>query len=75
VGVSAEVDATLAVQMVETDPGALLWSCSARNVQRIGGKQIFGDKSFTFNTPDPDGAYGRELRVERFVGGGRRERE
>jgi hypothetical protein len=58
-GVSADVDATLNAQMIETDTGASLWSRSARAVQRIGGIEIFGDKSFTFDADDPENAYGR----------------
>jgi hypothetical protein len=58
-GVSADVDATLNAQMVETETGASLWSRSARAVQRIGGVEIFGDKSFTFDADDPESAYGR----------------
>jgi hypothetical protein len=58
-GVSADVDATLNAQMFETDTGASLWSRSARAVERIGGVEIFGDKSFTFDADDPEGAYGR----------------
>jgi len=58
-GVSADVDATLNAQMVETDTGASLWSRSARAVQRVGGVEIFGDKSFTFDADDPEDAYGR----------------
>ena len=58
-GVSADVDATLDTQMVETDTGASLWSRSARAVERIGGVEIFGDKSFTFDADDPENAYGR----------------
>jgi hypothetical protein len=58
-GVSADVDATLTAQMVETDTGASLWSRSARAVERIGGVEIFGDKSFTFDADDPENAYGR----------------
>ena len=58
-GVSADVDATLNVQMFETDTGASIWSRSARDVQRIGGVEIFGDKSFSFDADDPDNAYGR----------------
>ena len=58
-GVSADVDATLNAQMVETNTGASLWSRSARAVQRIGGVEFFGDKSFTFDADDPEAAYGR----------------
>jgi hypothetical protein len=58
-GVSADVDATLNAQMVETDTGASLWSRSTRAVQRIGGVEFFGDRSFTFDADDPENAYGR----------------
>lgn len=55
---SADVDATLAVQMLEVESGASLWSASARDRQRIGGVRIFGDKGFTFDADDPKNAYG-----------------
>ena len=58
-GVSADVDATLNVQMCETETGASIWSRSARDVQRIGGVEVFDDKSFTFDADDPDNAYWR----------------
>ena len=58
-GVSADVDATLATQMVETETGASLGSASAHDVQRIGGVQIFGNKGVTFDADDPENAYGR----------------
>jgi hypothetical protein len=58
-GVSADVDATLATQMVETETGASLWSASARDVQRIGGIQVFDNKSVTFDADDQEKAYGR----------------
>lgn len=58
-GVSTDVDATLDAQMVETETGASIWSRSARDVQRIGGVEVFGDNSFTFDADDPDSAYGR----------------
>ena len=58
-GVSADVDATLNAQMVETETGASLWSRSARAVERIGGIEVFGDKNFTFDADDPENAYGR----------------
>jgi hypothetical protein len=59
IGASADVDAILNTQMVETDTGASIWSRSARGVQRIGGVEIFGDKSFTFDADDPENAYSR----------------
>jgi len=58
-GLSADVDATLNTQMVETETGASVWSRSARAVERIGGVEVFGDRSFTFDADDPENAYGR----------------
>lgn len=54
---SADVDAVLAVEMLEAESGASLWSASARDRQRIGGVRVFGDKSFTFDADDPQNAY------------------
>jgi hypothetical protein len=45
--------------MIETETGASLWSNSARDVQRIGGVQVFSDKGVTFDADDPENAYGR----------------
>ena len=45
--------------MVETDTGASLWSRSARAVQRVGGVELFADKSFAFDADDPEDAYGQ----------------
>jgi len=59
IDVSADVDAMLAVEMVEAETGASLWSTSASDTQRIGGLRFFGDKSFTFDADDPENAYGR----------------
>lgn len=58
-GVSADVDATLAVEMVEAQSGASLWSASARDRQHVAGARLFGDKSFTFDADDPENAYAR----------------
>ena len=55
---SADVDATLAVELIEAETGASLWSASSRDRQRIGGVRVFGDKSFTFDADDPQNAYG-----------------
>jgi hypothetical protein len=56
---SAEVDATLNVQMVETSTGASIWSSSASETQQIGNISIFGGKDFAFNADDPEKAYGK----------------
>jgi hypothetical protein len=59
IGVSADIDATFTVQMVETETGASIWSRSARDAQRVGGIEFFGDDNFTFDADDPENAYGR----------------
>ena len=56
---SAEVDAVLAVQMLETESGASLWSASSRDRQRIGGVSVFGDKNVAVDADDPENACGR----------------
>lgn len=56
---SAEVDATLDVQMVEAETGATLWNRSSETTERIGGVSILGLKDFAFDAKDPDKAYGK----------------
>lgn len=56
---SAEVDATLAAQIVETATGASIWSGSANATQKVGHVSIFGGKTFAFDAEDPDKAYGK----------------
>ncbi|KPK67154.1 hypothetical protein AMJ71_07715 [candidate division TA06 bacterium SM1_40] len=56
---AAEVDASLAVQMVETVSGASIWSSSASTTERVGHVSIFGGDTFTFDAEDPEEAYGR----------------
>jgi len=58
-GVTADVDAALAVQMVETASGASLWSNSASAAQQVAGLHIFGDKQVALDATDPEKAYGR----------------
>ena len=55
--VAADVDATLAVQMVEAATGASLWSGSARATRRVGHVRILSGREFLFDAADPDGAY------------------
>ena len=62
---AARVDATLAVQLVETATGASIWSESGSASERIGGVSIFGGDDFAFDADDPEEAYG-EL-VDRLV--------
>ena len=57
--VSAEVDATLEVQMVETESGASLWSTSVSKTREIGHVTIWEGGGFGFNAEDPERAYGK----------------
>jgi len=56
---AAEVNATLAAQMVETATGASIWSGSGSAKQRVGHVSIFGGKNFAFDAEDPEKAYGK----------------
>ena len=57
--VSAEVDATLDVQMVETESGASLWSTSVTKTREIGHVSIWEGGGFWFDAEDPERAYGK----------------
>ena len=59
----AEVDASLAVRMIEISSGASVWNSTASATREIGGVTIFGGKTFTFNAEDPDESYGELLNV------------
>lgn len=59
IGVSADVHATLAVQMVEAASGASLWSRSAGATQRIGGASFSTNKDVSLDVDDPEKAYYR----------------
>jgi hypothetical protein len=56
--VSAVVDATLEVQLIETETGASLWNGSGTATRTLGDVGVFGGKNFTFDAADPDRAYG-----------------
>lgn len=56
--VRAEVEATLAVRMVETSSGATIWTNSARMKRTIGGVHAYGDGTVFFDAEDPEEAYG-----------------
>jgi hypothetical protein len=56
--VSAQVDATLDVQMIETATGASLWSGSGRATRTLGNVGVFGGRDFAFDAADPERAYG-----------------
>jgi hypothetical protein len=55
---AAEVDAELAVRMVETITGASIWSSSATATKRVGHVTVFGGDEFAFDAEDPAEAYG-----------------
>ncbi len=55
---SAKVDATLEVQLIETASGASIWSSSARATQSVGHISVFGGGDFAFDADDPERAYG-----------------
>lgn len=55
---SARVDATLAVRLVETSTGASIWSSSARSTQSVGHVSVFKGGGFVFDADDPERAYG-----------------
>jgi len=57
--VSAEVDATLDAQMVETTSGASLWSISTSATREIGYVSVFEGGGFIFDAEDPDRSYGK----------------
>lgn len=57
--VSAEVDATLDVRMVETESGASLWNTSVTKTREIGNVSIWEGGGFWFNAEDPERAYGK----------------
>jgi hypothetical protein len=58
VGVRADVQATLAVQMVEAVTGASLWSESAGATRPVGGMSISGNRQVVLNVSDPEKVYG-----------------
>ncbi len=57
-GVTAEIDATLAVRLVETESGASIWSSSARARRSVGQIGVIGGREVVFDAPDPERAYG-----------------
>jgi hypothetical protein len=56
--VTANVDAVLEVQMIETETGASIWSRSASATRTLGGVSVFGGNNYAFDAADPDAAYG-----------------
>jgi hypothetical protein len=56
--VTAQVDATLEVEMIEVETGASIWSRSASATRTLGQVSVFGGKDFVFDADDPERAYG-----------------
>jgi hypothetical protein len=56
--VSAQVEAELEVQLIETATGASIWSRSATTTGTLGQVNVLGGKDFAFNAADPESAYG-----------------
>jgi len=56
--VTAQVDATLEVEMIEAETGASIWSRSASATRTLGQVSVFGSKDFVFDADDPERAYG-----------------
>ncbi len=57
-GVTANVNATLRVELIESATGASIWSASARTTRTVGHISVFDGRNFTFDAEDPDQAYG-----------------
>lgn len=56
--VTAKVNASLAVELVETASGASIWSSSSRASDSVGQISIFSGGGVVFDAEDPDRAYG-----------------
>jgi hypothetical protein len=54
---SAGVEATLAVEMIETETGASLWSATGRTRESLGDLRVHGVKSVDFGAVAPESAY------------------
>jgi hypothetical protein len=54
---SAQVDATLSAELIETASGASLWSASSRARRSLGHVGLVGNQ-VSFNAADPQRAYG-----------------
>ena len=55
---TANVDATLTVDLIESATGASIWSASARTTTTVGHISVFNGKEFAFDAEDPEQAYG-----------------
>ncbi len=55
---TAKVDATLSVQLIEVASGASIWSRSASATRSVAQVSMFSGGDYTFDADDPDRAYG-----------------
>jgi hypothetical protein len=55
---TANVNAILTVDLIESATGASIWSTSARATRTVGHVSVFNGKDFTFDATDPEQAYG-----------------
>ncbi len=55
---TANVNAILTVDLIESATGASIWSTSARATRTVGHVSVFNGKEFTFDAADPEQAYG-----------------
>jgi hypothetical protein len=58
-GLSAQIDATLSVEMIEAASGASLWSKVVNDSRTVGNISLFGGKQVVFDADDPEKAYGK----------------
>ena len=56
--VTAQVEATLDVEMIEAETGASIWSRSSQATRNLGQVSVFGGKEYSFDAADPQLAYG-----------------
>lgn len=54
---TAQVEATLSVQLIEAATGASLWSSSATATRSVGQISVFKGGDFVFDADDPEKAY------------------
>ena len=57
-GMTAQMRATLDVQMVEVATGATLWNASTSSNADVGDVSVVGGQGLTFGHDDPERAYG-----------------
>jgi hypothetical protein len=62
ISAAADVDADLAVRMIEAESGASIWSRSAEATSRVGHVSL-GGGTFDFDADDPERAYGELVQV------------